>query len=240
MSKTKLAIFIRQQFFILFHFTILWFSWVLRFTSALYSIILALSFLPLLVLPLCCHAPWWTLDPRCRPVWLPVLTFSVFLFGRELSEAPLTQWLRSNIPQAVQLAVWHSSNSVWLFHSPFHPIQIFHIIGHLAKCFIIFFNRLCLFSTSVFYLLVPDITFGPPPTGSTNDLPIVLGFLVVIPSMELSLPPTTCLLVRLHFFLLCSWLSGHIGLLNYTLLSLESWEKQAILPSWPYHSPATY
>lgn len=55
--KPSFTVFIRQQSLILFHFTILWFSWVLRFTSALYSVILALSFLPLLVLPLCCHAP---------------------------------------------------------------------------------------------------------------------------------------------------------------------------------------
>lgn len=84
---------------------------------------------------------------RSCPVLLPVLTFSLFLFGIELllSEAPLTQWLCSNIPQAIQLAVWHSSNSMWLFHSPFHPhpdsshnlpfSQMFYHIFQQALCF---------------------------------------------------------------------------------------------------------
>lgn len=170
MSKTKLIVFIWQRFFILFHFTCLCSlgcsgshlsgihlphplpSWTGQWSDAGIHSPASSSSAPLLPCPL---MDSWS---RCHPVWLLVLTFSLFLFGTELSlsEAPLTQWLCSNIPQAIQLAVWHSRILCGCSTHLSTPIQTVHITCQLAKCFIIFFNMLCVFSTSVLWLLVPE------------------------------------------------------------------------------------
>lgn len=115
-------------------------------------------------------------------------------------------------------------NSVWLFHSPFHPYPDSSHNLPISQMFYHFFQQaLCFFHICTLAPCSRTLHLVLLLQGLPNDLPIVLGLLSILhgtfftthhmPSSKTALFPPVFLT---------------IGLLNYKLLSFESWGRQAI------------